>query len=87
MFINPNKLTPQIDQLESMAAKQARQLYMVDNLEKIEQTNKFEAFDKIREYYESELAKKEQIILQQRNIIKALTQKYTNDIRSPIVEE
>lgn len=46
--------------------------------------NKLESIERVKEYYENEMAKKDQIISQQSNIIKALSQKILVRIESPI---
>lgn len=50
----------------------------------IELRNKLESVDRMKEYYKVEITKRDQVIEQQRATIKALAQKYTNSIKSPI---
>lgn len=47
----------------------------------IELRNELDSVDNLREFYEGELAKKDQIIEQQRAMIKALAQKSINEFQ------
>lgn len=55
-----------------------------NRISEIELRNKLESVDRMKEYYKVEITKRDQVIEQQRATIKALSQKYTSSIKSPI---
>lgn len=53
-------------------------------VDEVELRNKLESVDRIKAHYKGELAKRDQVIEQQRAMIKALSHKSISDIKSPI---
>lgn len=84
MFTYIHTISPsQIEQLEALIERRDKDSYAAQKSDGIEHLNKLEPFDKVKEYYEAELAKKEQIIAQQRDIIRALGRTRAGNIRGP----
>lgn len=72
--------------LELVEARESAngKLRLEDRVGGMELRNKLESVERMENYYKGEITKKDQIIEQQRAIIRALSQKATGDIKSPI---
>lgn len=53
-------------------------------IERMDLENKLESYEKLQNYFDDELKKKDRVIEQQRSMIGALSQKLTSNMKSPI---
>lgn len=72
-----------IEQLEKFHQDIQTEFELKNRINRLELRNKLESVDKLKEYYNNEITRKDQIIEQQRSIIRALSQNFTNEIKSP----
>lgn len=72
-----------MEQLEKSQDQLEDSVHLEDRRSEVDKRNKLESVERLQEYYSSEIVRRDQVIEQQRFVIKSLSQKYTNEIRSP----
>lgn len=75
----------QIELLEDVKSKYESKELLEERANEMKLKNKLESEDNLKAYFRNEIAKREQVIEQQRSIIRALSRKSIEEIKNPLL--